>query len=112
MGQKTESDVSGNIIRVATTRDYTPNECQDIRDRFTAIGAKKVTFINLSADEAPNAQLAEVEPVKIEDLFTKWFDQDVRGAKDLRRNLAIRLNREIVDEGNELYAKRSDPDAI
>ena len=112
LDKKTEADVAGNIIRVATTRDYTPNECQDIRDRFAAMGAKKVTFINLSADEAPNAQLAEFEPIKIEDLFTKWFDQDERGAKDLRRNLAIRLNREIVDEGNELYAKRADPDAI
>ncbi|MFA5767299.1 MAG: hypothetical protein WC919_05225, partial [Candidatus Paceibacterota bacterium] len=73
---------------------------------------KKVTFINLSDDEAPQAKLVELEPIKIEDLFAKWFDQDVRGAKDLRRNLAIRLNREIVDEGNELYSKRADPDAI
>jgi len=112
LDQKTEAHVRGNIVRIATSRDYTPNECQEIRNRFAEMGAKKVTFINLSDDEAPQEQYAELEPIKIEDLFTKWFDQDIRGAKDLRRNLAIRLNREIVDEGNELYAKRADPDAI
>jgi len=112
LNDKTEAEVSGNIIRVATTRDYTPNESQDIRDRLMAMGARKITFINLSDDETPNAKLIEVEPIKIEDLFTKWFDQDERGTKGLRRNLAIRLNHEIIDEGNELYAKRSDPDAI
>jgi DNA repair exonuclease SbcCD nuclease subunit len=112
LDSKTESDISGNIIRITTTRDYTQNEINDVREKFLAMGAKKVTFVNLSEDEAPNAKLAEIEPIKIEDLFTKWFDQDLRGAKDLRRNLAIRLNREIVDEGNELYAKRADPDAI
>jgi DNA repair exonuclease SbcCD nuclease subunit len=112
LDNKTEAEVAGNIIRIATARDYTPNECQDIRDRLVAMGAKRVTFINLSAEDAPRDKVAEVEPVKIEDLFTKWYDQDERGTKDLRRNLAIRLNREIVDEGNELYAKRADPDSI
>jgi DNA repair exonuclease SbcCD nuclease subunit len=112
LDKKTETDVTGNIIRIATTRDYTPNETQEIREHFMSMGAKKVTFINLSDDEAPNAKLLEFEPIKIEDLFARWFDQDLRNAKDLRRNLAIRLNREIVDEGNELYSKRMDPDAI
>ena len=112
LDKKTEADVAGNVIRVATTRDYTPNEYQEIRDRLSSLGAKKVSFVNLSDEEAPHAKLVEIEPVKIDDLFMKWFDQDIRGAKDLRRNLAIRLNREIVDEGNELYAKRVDPEQI
>jgi hypothetical protein len=77
-----------------------------------AMGAKKVTFINLSKDESQTFKLTEIEPVKIEDLFAKWYDQDDRGTKDLRRNLAVRLNREIVEEGNELYSKRADPEGI
>jgi DNA repair exonuclease SbcCD nuclease subunit len=112
LNEKTEDQIRGNVVRITTARDYTPNEYQEIRDRFAAMGAKKITFINLSDDETPSANPVELEPIKIEDLFAKWFDQDLRGAKDLRRNLAIRLNREIVDEGNELYAKRADPDAI
>jgi DNA repair exonuclease SbcCD nuclease subunit len=112
LDKKTEADVCGDMVRITTTRDYTPNECQDIRERFAAMGAKKVTFINLTDEKIPNAKLVEFEPIKIEDLFTKWFDQDIRNAKDLRRNLAIRLNKEIVEEGNEIYIKKADPEAI
>jgi DNA repair exonuclease SbcCD nuclease subunit len=112
LDSKTEADVAGNIIRIATTRDYSPNECQDLRDHFSTMGAKKVTFINLSDDEAKHDKLQEFEPIRIEDLFTKWYDQDERGTKGLRRNLAIKLNREIVSDGNELYSKRIDPDAL
>lgn len=112
LNDKTPEDVSGNVIRIATTRDYSPNECQAIRERFMTMGAMRVTFINLDKNESQTTKLIEVEPVKIEDLFAKWYDQDERGTKGLRRNLAIRLNREIIEEGNELYAKRADPECV
>jgi DNA repair exonuclease SbcCD nuclease subunit len=112
LDNKTKNDISGNIIRVSTTKDYTPNEYQEIRTHLMSLGAKKVTFMNLSDEDAPRSQLSEIEPIKIEDLFTKWYDQDERNTKDLKRNLAIRLNREIVEEGDELYAKRADPELI
>ena len=102
LDSKTSADVTGNVIRVATTRDYSPNECQTIRERFMEMGARKVTFINLIKDEPQAPSFTELEPIKIEDLFARWYDQDERGTKELRRNLAIRLNREIVEEGNEL----------
>lgn len=110
--KKSKNDVLGNVIRISTNRDYTPNELQNIRSKLHELGAKKVTFINTSKDETPNAKYVEIEPVKIDDLFMRWFDDDERGTKHLRRNLAIRLNREIIDEGNELYAKRADPELI
>jgi hypothetical protein len=112
LDSKTPEEVSGNVIRIATTRDYSPNECQTIRDRFVEMGAKKVTFICLAEGESHSTKITEFEPIKIEDLFSKWFEQDERGTKGLRHNLAIKLNREIIEEGNELYAKREDPESI
>jgi hypothetical protein len=106
LGEKTESDVRGNLIRVATTREYTPNECKEIRDRLMGMGAARVTFINLIKEPILTTPTQVGEPVKIEELFPNWFDQDTKGTTDLKRNLAIRLNHEIMQEGNEIYATR------
>lgn len=106
LNEKTEDDVRGNLIRVATTREYTPNECKEIRDRLMNMGAARVTFINLVKEPILATPTQVGEPVKIEELFPNWFDQDTKGTVDLKRNLAIRLNHEIMQEGNEIYATR------
>lgn len=97
----------GCNIRVAATRDYTTNERQDIRNKFKQMGAKIVTFTdmlreesNISIDEEPT------EAVNVDKLFEKWFDADTRGTKGLQRSLALRLNREVIEEGDELYSRR------
>ena len=101
---KTDDEVRGNLIRISTTRDYTPQECHDIRHRLIDMGAIKVTFINLDKETLAETGQESVEPVKMEDLFQDWYDSDTKGTVGLRRNLALRLNREIVAEGDEIYA--------
>lgn len=107
LDDKTSTDVEGCHIRVATSREYSPNEKQDIRKRLVRMGAKRVTFTDMLLDDSnivPDLG-EETETIKIDDLFEKWFDADTRGAKGLQRNLALRLNREVVQEGNEIYTR-------
>ena len=98
---KTDSDV--NLIRIATSHDYTPQECHDVRHRLMDMGAIKVTFVNFDKEKIDSTTSDIIEPIKMENLFQSWFDSDTKGTANLRRNLALRLNREIVTEGDEIY---------
>jgi len=110
LDEKTSADVANCHIRIAATREYSPNEKQEIRERLTKMGARRIVFTDILIDDEPASlpQEEETEPLKIEELFEKLFDADPRGTKGLQRSLAFRLNREIIAEGNEIYTKEED----
>jgi len=105
LDDKKPRDVLNKNIRVMTTKEYTTNERQRIRDNLIDMGARLVTFTSLlkESDEEQVEVSGEVEAIKAEELFAKWFDADTRGTKGLQRNLAVRLNLEIIQEGDEKY---------
>lgn len=106
--EKTPSDIEGCNIRIAATKEYSPNEKQEIRERLTKMGARRITFTDMLREDA-DVKLdpdEEAEAIRIEDLFEKWFDADAHGTKGLQRNLALKLNREIITEGNEIYTQQ------
>jgi DNA repair exonuclease SbcCD nuclease subunit len=105
---KKPGDIAGCNVRIAVTREHSPNEKQEIRKQLAQMGAKRVVFTDmlLEDDDVKLNQDDEGEATKIEDLFEKWFDADARGTKGLQRNLALKLNREIILEGNEIYTKQ------
>jgi len=107
LDEKQPKDIRNCNLRIATTRDYSPNEKQELRQKLLKMGARYITFTDMLHEEN-NIKLEQdeaEEAIRIEDLFTKWFDTDTRGTKGLQRNLALKLNREIITEGNEIYAR-------
>ena len=110
LDEKKASDVKGCNIRVAATQDYTPHERQEIRDKLTQLGARQVVFTDMLRDDDDiKIEIDESEEiVPISDMFQKWYDLDSKGTKGLQRNLALRLNREIVSEGDEIYKSQMD----
>jgi len=107
--EKKSEDIHNCNIRIAATKDYSPHEKQKIRERLVEMGARYVVFTDILREDDdvrldPNE---EGEAIKIEDLFEKWYDIDTRGTKELQRNLALKLNREIIQEGNEIYTQQN-----
>jgi len=107
LGDKTEQDVKGCNIRIMATKQYTTNEQHQIRERLKNLGANSISFTNFF-EENEHVEIEEKpEALSVHELFPKWFDADTRGVKDLRRNLAMRLNTEIVQEGDEIYLEEN-----
>jgi hypothetical protein len=89
------------------TREYAPNEKEEIRGKFLGWGARRVTFMDLMKhDEEVEIEEEVAEAIKIDELFRKFMEADSRGTKGLRPNLLLRLDREIREKGDQLYAEQ------
>jgi hypothetical protein len=108
LDDKTRDDVQNNVIRVAITRDYSPHERDEIRAKFAGMGARRVTFMDLAERNEEDVEVdGTVEAIKLDELFGQFMKADVKGTKDLRPNLLLKLDREIREEGDEIYSRLS-----
>jgi hypothetical protein len=101
--QKTKEEVSGNIIRVALTQDYTQNQLSEIRKNLVSLGAKDVRLMNLAAKEEKDKIEIAAEVASMSDLFDRFIDADIKGIEGLSKDLLKKLNREIMAEGDKRH---------
>lgn len=102
--EKTEKDVNNCIIRIAITRDYSPNEKNEIRQKFLDMGARKITFFDI-IDKEINIEKITHYTVPASRLFLKWLKQDEDNLASYNKGLLKKLNCEIMQEGDEIYQK-------
>lgn len=106
LDDKGKGDVQGNMIRVAITRDYSPREREQIRERFAAMGARRVIFMDLVERNEEEVKVDDkLEAIKLDELFRRFMEADVRGVKGLRPNLLLQIEREVREEGDEIYSR-------
>lgn len=95
-------EVVNNNIKIVLSKCLSQNEKQEIRDKLIKKGAKLVTFtdpvLNTSSELKSDNQNSTIKTNK---LFEYWFDNDKNGVLGLNRNLAFRLNREIIEEAED-----------
>lgn len=107
LADKSREEVAGNLIRVAVTREYSPNEKATIRDRLMNLGARSVSYLDLMKYDDKIESEEEVEALDFAALFQKFMDSDSKGIEGLRRNLLTKLDHEIRQEGDEIYSRIS-----
>ncbi len=95
--------VSGNIIRVSLSKDYTHNQLSDIRQSLQKLGARDVRWMNLAAKEEKENIIKAQEASGASDLFERFVMADKDGTKDLNKKLLLKCNKDVVAEGDQLY---------
>lgn len=110
LDEKTEGEVFNNMIRVALTREYAPQEKEDIRKRFMDWGARRITFFDLIVDETSiisGKNDPSTYTVPADRLFLKWLrvESENDNLKNFNEDLLKKLNNEIMSEGDEAYHK-------
>jgi len=99
-------DVKGNIIRVALSRDWTHNQLADIRECYQKLGAIDVRWLNLrSKEEKESVAIAQEAAASASDLFKRFVEADKRGTKNLDVKTLLKLNTEIVADGDRKYSE-------
>lgn len=107
LDEKAENEISNNVIRVATSREYSPNEKEEIRLKLSSMGARKVTFLDLTKYDQHDVVIEEnLDTIKIDELFREFVEADKSGTKDLRTNLLLKLDIEIRQEGDDIYSRQ------
>jgi len=97
------NEIAGNMIRVALSSEYTHNQLSEIKEDLQKKGAKEVRWMHLNTEQAKQA----IEAVQLESesrsLFERFIDSDNDGTKGLNKNFLLKLNSEIVAEGDARY---------
>ncbi len=110
----TERDFTGDNVRVFLTRELSPNEKHELRQKLVANGAQYISF-NDPVEEERDLQLqtaVTTDKLSISDLFSAYWDQDTKAKEQLHQNILFRLHAEILKEGDELWSQREDADTI
>jgi len=102
-------DIRGNIIRIALSRDYTHNQLSIIRrSLLQKYGAKDVRWMNLASKEDKEAVQAAktTSAASAAELFARFLKADKEGAAGLRAEVLVKLNTEIVADGDRRYTEQ------
>lgn len=108
-----EPDIAlNNILRVAATREYTPNETKAIEDHLKKLGARSVRWVNIAGEEEVKKMRLDLEESDRRDMFELWLDADKDTVTDSNLNLALlrQLNSDVVKEADEAYAASQEDD--
>jgi hypothetical protein len=104
-----ETPIKNCLIKVALGRDYTHNQLVDIRAELIADGAKDVRWMSLKSNESAASAIIKSGNVgNTSSLFTRWLDNDTDNLKGLDKDRLLKLNSEIVTEGDRQYEYRSE----
>lgn len=104
--EKREKDVRNRMIRVALSRDYSQNEKEEIRSKFMGWGARRVQFMDLAEDDPEVREEFKANiTVPASKLFLKYLERDEKNIDGYSKSLLKRLNKEIMDEGDQEYQK-------
>lgn len=102
--EKTQEDVEGNLIRIATNRDYSSNEKKEIKEKLINMGARAVRWMNLNKNKKDeDEEIPRNITLHADNLFNTLIEEDDKGTKDLDKKILIECNSEIVTEGEERY---------
>ena len=100
--QITSEDVSGNLVRIALSRDYAHSDKQEFKDHIINLGAKAVRWMQLKEKQI------EIKPQETaldnRDLFITYIESDDKGTKELNLKILKKLNEDVMKEGDEKYA--------
>lgn len=96
-----EDIASGNIVRIALKKDYTADELNSIKQKLLGLGAKSVRWMDITK-KIEQREVIDTKPSK--NLFMSWVDSDNTGTKNLDRTILLKLNDEIICEGDEKYS--------
>ena len=100
--QITSEDVSGNLVRIALSRDYAHSDKQEFKDHIINLGAKAVRWMQLKEKQT------EIKPQETaldnRDLFVTYVESDNKGTKELNLKILKKLNEDVMKEGDEKYA--------
>lgn len=101
---KTSTEVSGNMVRVALFKEYTNNQMAEMRAHLEKLGAKTVRFINWASKEDKNTiEITQQSASSAGDLFERFVDADDKGSDGLTKSWLLKLNKEIIIEGDRRY---------
>lgn len=99
------SDVKGNIIRIALDQEYTHNQLTEMRNELIDKGARDVKWMNIaSKEEADTVVSAKDSASNASELFDRYIDIDPK-TKGLNKDLLIKFNKIIMSDGDRLYQK-------
>lgn len=104
--------VRHNILRVAVTRDYTPNESAQVVEYLMGRGAKAVRWINVAGEEEAKQIRAELLEGEQRDMFELWLSADRQAVveQSLDQGLLRSFNKSIVLEADERYQSEQEAD--
>lgn len=96
-----KDDIANGFVRVAINRDLTTEEKVQIKEKLNNLGAKAVRWMNIS-ENIERQDVIAATPSK--NLFKSWVDNDKTGIKGLDVNILLRINDEIIKEGDDKYS--------
>ena len=103
ISSKSTAEITGNIVRVALSKEYSHNQLAEIRKSLSDLGAKDVRWMHLTAKEdKDNIEIAQ-NASKASNLFERFMSADKDGTKDLNPKLLLKCNKDIVSEGDKSY---------
>lgn len=106
--EKTKDEVDGNVVRVALTQDYTHNQVSEMRTNLMNLGAKAVRFMNLASKEEKDRIEIATQVASMSDLFDRFVEADTKGTEGLNKELLLKLNREIMAEGDKRHISENE----
>lgn len=105
LGSKREEDVSNNMVRIMLTQETNQHERDTIRTKMMDLGARQVTFLENYEKEDEEATPCD-DAVPLEHLFSTWIDANPTKIKHLNRGVLLRMDAEVRQLGDEIYAKQ------
>jgi len=107
-----DSSLRGNMVRVSLSKDYTHNQLEEIRHAILESGARGVRWLNLvsSKEQKDSIIAAGKAAASAAELFERFIEAD-KSSKDLSRKLLLKLNAEIVADGDRKYSLMVDQHA-
>ena len=100
MDQIEPEDLKNGIVRVAIINDKTLEERKRIKEKLLDNGVLSVRWLD-KTQKIESKQVISAKPSK--NLFQAWVDQDKTNLKSLDPKILVRINDEIVREGDEKY---------
>lgn len=107
LDDRPNDDVVGHAIRIATTKEYTPTERENIKQSLLDKGAASVKFMDIRVkDRRYDMSEIQTSQINADQLFEAFVaaDDDI---DDLNKDLLRKLNLEVIAEGDEIYALKN-----
>lgn len=104
-------EIRGNIIRVALSKEYTHNQLIEMKEHLTNLGARDVRWMTLASKETKEGMIVAAQAAaSASELFERFLSQDNDGVKGLGKDILLRINAEVVAEGDRRYEFSGDPE--
>jgi DNA repair exonuclease SbcCD nuclease subunit len=100
--QLTNEDISHNKIRIALSSDTSEDKKREIKEKLSSLGATSVGWMELK-QTIKEDEIVHITDLKT-DLFKVYLETNPKLLKDYDLELMVRLNSEIIRDGDEQYS--------